>query len=97
MRISDWSSDVCSSDLDHAAEFDLELTEAHGADNPAGAPDRQFVAGGQGALEGAGDHRFLDLDLAAESAGIGHLEQLALLQGGQLGRASCRDQVCHSV
>src|SRR3546814_19116527 len=24
MRISDWSSDVCSSDLSHAADYDLE-------------------------------------------------------------------------
>src|SRR3546814_6054884 len=58
MRISDWSSDVCSSDLHHLDEPRLDLRERlpergpHAACDGAGGPGAAHADGG-----GAGLHR----------------------------------------
>src|SRR3546814_4572955 len=46
MRISDWSSDVCSSDLDHGAGADAGQDRAsrHSRADGAGAADAAFAA-----------------------------------------------------
>src|SRR3546814_12855055 len=110
MRISDWSSDVCSSDLveldpvDVEVARDVEVDEIGNVDVDRGAvaADADLPA----ILAG------LDLDAAALAFGIdrdfGALPGLLLLRpaGGeehhrgneeQIGRASCRERVCQYV
>src|SRR3546814_11598816 len=103
MRISDWSSDVCSSDLDPIDE------DVDGL--PAGAP----VVGGQradaAAVEGnpwaqPGDQEKDDVTDAGRAQRPGRTdvkdEEVALGQDagesarhGAHGRAACRESVCH--
>src|SRR3546814_3076668 len=83
MRISDWSSDVCSSDLDqrqqqrpsergdHPLLVDLALAHV--------AADQQPIVAGQGEGDGAGGMARVVLDM------------------GEIGRASCRERVCQYV
>src|SRR3546814_14356962 len=86
MRISDWSSDVCSSDLEHPLHHgrrscrkgDRRLWFAHRRD----AQHRQDRRGGQ-APRSLLCHK---LDLHAEP----RLDP-------ELGRASCRERVCQYV
>src|SRR3546814_13766854 len=104
MRISDWSSDVCSSDL---------------ARDPAGDRPHRAVRRGQGRLPGDGGGRAFRQDRdrglkrvappAAKSRGnVDILAETAILSGimieedighaeGQIGRASCRERVCRYV
>src|SRR3546814_19452300 len=86
MRISDWSSDVCSSDL---TQVDPHLL-CHG---------NQVHAIGGGAAE---DPRLQALDELEVLLGLGDAEReecstdpLDALD--QIGRASCRERVCQSV
>src|SRR3546814_12084195 len=63
MRISDWSSDVCSSDLDdHGDEPEADGDGEEAPDQPAGLSG---VDGEQRAHEGAGRFRFRDRPDAA--------------------------------
>src|SRR3546814_6646005 len=86
MRISDWSSDVCSSDL-----FDAALVAVVGlvmrAVQPAlESPER--IAGA----------RLLDLDHVGAQVGQQHAGRRAGNERAlQLGRASCRERVCQFV
>src|SRR3546814_10907271 len=72
MRISDWSSDVCSSDLGHAADHDdfVDLGSLE-----AGIPERR-LAGRDGALDQLVDQRLelgpgqLDVEML-RTAGVG--------------------------
>src|SRR3546814_14558626 len=100
MRISDWSSDVCSSDLERAGS-----SEAGGGEVAVGGGDGGDEAMGLGqdllAVE-AGGH---DLVLEQRLVGVAHILQ----RGGggerlaghhptaQSGRASCRERVCQYV
>src|SRR3546814_3040824 len=87
MRISDWSSDVCSSDLSSSEEIQVP----HGA--AIGGRDQRGV----GAQRGR--HGTVALGWPVSATG---LEPLApLLQGrpvhlerDEIGRASCRERVC---
>src|SRR3546814_12540384 len=83
MRISDWSSDVCSSDL---AQFGIALA--------IGRQSRREPFGGEIARSGDCQrfrrlallhrpHRFLELEKARPRR--------------QIGRASCRERVCQHV
>src|SRR3546814_7197146 len=83
MRISDWSSDVCSSDLQ--ADVGAELGRL-------GAIDLQFPFD-------AGDLRaVLDVDEAAHLPhGLGDAQGDGLDQRWKIGRASCRERVCPYV
>src|SRR3546814_19645787 len=104
MRISDWSSDVCSSDLE------VERLDAVGA-----LVDRQD-AGVAVVLRGAGllDEAHAAVHLHAErgdlAGGVGapglhnrnqqveaRLRRLAPAVVGQIGSAQCRERVCQSV
>src|SRR3546814_4704306 len=87
MRISDWSSDVCSSDLvRHQRSQPVELAwqqrlVAHPQTTSVG-----WVTGGKGASRKAGR------SAAAPVSGT----SIALARY-QIGRASCRERVCQYV
>src|SRR3546814_17536974 len=94
MRISDWSSDVCSSDLKNSAEYKM-YSELTGEDY-----DRMFIANMIEHHKGAVDmaklaqtnakHQELkdmaDDIVAAQSKEIAEMEKI--------GKASCRERVC---
>src|SRR3546814_5663226 len=107
MRISDWSSDVCSSDLKHGLKPRARVVAyANSGDDPTlmlNAP----VPAAKKVLEKAGltkedidvweineafsvvAEKFIrDLDLPREKVNI---------NGGEIGRASCRERVCQDV
>src|SRR3546814_1243571 len=85
MRISDWSSDVCSSDLSEAG-LASHFLERHVGQRPA-RPER-LDGGPRERLDDArGESQILDhrlLERAGEQ--LGHADQI--------GRASCRARVC---
>src|SRR3546814_5520808 len=89
MRISDWSSDVCSSDLTGSTHRRNPLRR--GALGAVGAGAARLVAG-----------HSRDLSTAAADDGVspdrlvGVLPQLAAVSP-QIGRASCRERVCQYV
>src|SRR3546814_6205127 len=96
MRISDWSSDVCSSDLaTNATSINLgtstnlngNLTLTEGATRTIGVQTRTTNAAGNDLTISAGTARS-----GASAFGGGKLT----LQGGnaEIGRASCRERVC---
>src|SRR3546814_6556117 len=84
MRISDWSSDVCSSDLNHATEKAIALfvRELRGLFNPTA------MTGEQARRAGDDSHPVW----AIESECIGTLGAHFTI-----GRASCRERVCQYV
>src|SRR3546814_5033308 len=87
MRISDWSSDVCSSDLAIEAEVAAFLPQA-----PAWLatdPDDQAI--GFMLIDGA-HMEALFIDPAWRGKGVGR----QLVDHAQIGRASCRERVCQS-
>src|SRR3546814_17801306 len=96
MRISDWSSDVCSSDLDEALDPGAELDLIDCLD-AAIERDR----GRDVLLRHSGNcdrwrrrrRRLLGLFLLA----AGSEQQRAGDQGQEIGRASCRERVCPYV
>src|SRR3546814_11002975 len=101
MRISDWSSDVCSSDLDGAAiqaqpglvmQFQLVATQrpaqfAFQVSEAAGIAIDAFVEYMKGAALCA-------LGLLHGDMGVPHQRVRA---GLEIGRASCRERVCQYV
>src|SRR3546814_18756290 len=103
MRISDWSSDVCSSDLPDMAETVVLLP---GDPTPAVVEAFLNVMGRFGDATGAPAIRASvtrSVD-AARMAGkdilvIGPIQiaQSESLFSGEIGRASCRERVCQYV
>src|SRR3546814_8214829 len=100
MRISDWSSDVCSSDLLAARQFTV-LADLEGADvarplvvvRGAGVGDvEQLLVGREG--EAIGLHEVVGGD--GEPAALG-IEAVDVTGADQIGRASCRESVCKYV
>src|SRR3546814_19469986 len=108
MRISDWSSDVCSSDLVSGA--------ANGAANIAGSVAGQGAASGNAAGSNAAASGAGALDAAGnvattvnpgmvvkDAAGrtIGRVQSVKDGANGRIdsaiGRASCRERVCQYV
>src|SRR3546814_18743330 len=85
MRISDWSSDVCSSDL-------------RGLDRHQPSPHRSARrlsdAGSQHRVRIQARH--LEGGCRAEDHGTGDAEPGRERQTHQIGRASCRERVCQS-
>src|SRR3546814_15753675 len=111
MRISDWSSDVCSSDLskfqDHDLELDLDLsdvmfvTTANSLNLPQPLLDRMEII----RLEGYTEDEKLEIakrhliPKQIEAHGLKDGE-FALTDDGlrdQLGRPACRERGCQSV
>src|SRR3546814_17107535 len=100
MRISDWSSDVCSSDLTQCAG--IECLELVGGDMNALDLAAVFEVAGK---FGAGIVECAVLEQRSES-GLGFTAQTRLFLlfafgsqaiGLSLGSASCRERVCQSV
>src|SRR3546814_15591409 len=103
MRISDWSSDVCSSDLGgyifaesepgHGASFTIYLpvhAAREGAERPA-VPPGSKAQGNE--LWGVGT-----ILLVEDEATVRAVAERALVRKGyrvvKIGRASCRERVC---
>src|SRR3546814_1624734 len=89
MRISDWSSDVCSSDL-FVDNFKL--------------PDAELIAGNLEANRIFSDFEDLNVPTVAAINGIalgGGLEMCLAadyrVMSTEIGRASCRERVCQDV
>src|SRR3546814_13916706 len=97
MRISDWSSDVCSSDLGQEALVlgvvdRLGLVDQH---------DRYVVTDGVAALQARVVERVLVLEVQERALVVRagqDLEELGV-EGhrSKTGRASCRERVCQDV
>src|SRR3546814_4782833 len=87
MRISDWSSDVCSSDL-----AGRQLGVEQGRRQTAGQAQEDFevLAAGMQHL----DHRLV-FEQRGEWRPV--MDQQRIDQVGQIGRASCRERVCQYV
>src|SRR3546814_17830341 len=98
MRISDWSSDVCSSDLrvvEHPAQRVACGPLAHPGEQPVVAHVGQALleVGHAAQVHGGVEHAFdrtVDVFLVARRVG-------GLLAQEPIGRASCRERVCPSV
>src|SRR3546814_2035793 len=86
MRISDWSSDVCSSDLAPAA----------GESGPAGRGVGVVGGGAARGCEGVGVGRLRDRQ---DIGGTDRRDLVVDVVGdaGEIGRASCRERVCQYV
>src|SRR3546814_11122959 len=110
MRISDWSSDVCSSDLLAGVTGDRELSSA--SDELAERIDRQWdgsqLTWVDGGATASGSGRIRTLDSLLPSLLEPRPEALAQLADpgafgapcgprGEIGRASCGGRVCQYV
>src|SRR3546814_6481560 len=103
MRISDWSSDVCSSDLQAGAARIARSRDPRRADHPAHAvlrPPRRRRHG-DAAMSGAIDPWLLSILVCpATRTPLRYAEarqELVSEEAGlayQIGRASCRERVC---
>src|SRR3546814_18021612 len=103
MRISDWSSDVCSSDLGAAGEFDLALLPLF---RVAAQRIEAFPIFGSGAEQGRirvepTQEPGMDVRRAETPgfhAGLGQPAGEAVAdRGQQIGRPAGRERVCQSV
>src|SRR3546814_3390602 len=105
MRISDWSSDVCSSDLEEAEPPDVERPEVEAGaafQNPLGHDGARPAAGGDAVEEAAGDEEVAELRrLAHDEVAVGRIGDRSVDElthaHGEIGRASCRERVCQYV
>src|SRR3546814_3274476 len=89
MRISDWSSDVCSSDLKTAGY--TPGMELH-------AKYTLIAEGVRGSLAQLIMERFdLRRDCGPQTYGLGVKELWEIDPAQQIGRASCRERVCQYV
>src|SRR3546814_5925412 len=88
MRISDWSSDVCSSDLVPAPPLDLTLPDLAATESLGRALARLLRPGDVIALSG---------DLGAGKTALARALIRALPGPQEIGRASCRERVCQYV
>src|SRR3546814_12174435 len=111
MRISDWSSDVCSSDLEigaflepwlGAATFDPELPLPALIDVSFDGASSDGVGRVRAILGRVAPHARIDEQSAWLQPLSGLLDPLRLLGVGivllvEIGRALCRERVCQSV
>src|SRR3546814_17029065 len=98
MRISDWSSDVCSSDLP-ADDRDLAVAVGGSGDtfksgNDGGLPDLAWASHFCCQVVGADGN---DVDAFDGGDRIDVFDAQGRLDQHQIGRASCRERVCQYV
>src|SRR3546814_14824050 len=97
MRISDWSSDVCSSDLAN------DLSHIRGDRRPVGEDVVPYPEAEEGAEHAVQEHGDQQGDHEVTSATTtSQREVMATRQAScgscvQIGRASCRERVCQYV
>src|SRR3546814_15543591 len=100
MRISDWSSDVCSSDLLTITPLATPGPQRDVATAPATAPVAASTARGEQRGDG-GSIRVATAKIDALINLVGELvitqAMLQELASHQIGRASCRERVCQYV
>src|SRR3546814_4420667 len=89
MRISDWSSDVCSSDL--LAPWNRHTVRGNHEEMLAAARADRLELPAISRRYGSG------LQLALEQLTADQLDELCSLPHPQIGRASCRERVCQYV
>src|SRR3546814_4058768 len=95
MRISDWSSDVCSSDLVHAV---VVAGDGAGADVDARADLRVAQVGQEVGLAAHAHARVLGLDEVAHVHAVGeHGARAQPRERAKTGRATRRERVCKHV
>src|SRR3546814_4782105 len=90
MRISDWSSDVCSSDLTCP-----RLQFARSETRACGVGSSRTSAGMQSADAGVRPMALIGVSSVAASGPSGSTDWERA--DGQIGRASCRERVCQYV
>src|SRR3546814_19848587 len=90
MRISDWSSDVCSSDLLGLSDPELDLLLAY---SQLGQQEFDAVVSGIDEELKADSALERDLFVARGAALLG----LGRFDAAGIGRASCRERVCQAV
>src|SRR3546814_10629920 len=83
VRISDWSSDVCSSDLEEDLGAARELVHSH----------LRFVVHVARGYNGYG----LPLGDLIQEGNIGLMKAVKRFDPEEIGRASCRERVCQYV
>src|SRR3546814_2557858 len=96
MRISDWSSDVCSSDLYAWGDYSQSVEKKHVVLTKL-TKRQQDLQNRVNLLDG----RRVDPDLAdeyvREKLGVMHPDEIAIpMDGNENGRASGRERVCRS-
>src|SRR3546814_4685443 len=97
MRISDWSSDVCSSDLTLTLEVGGAQTAIIESAEAAQINLRILGRGRLGvSLDETCDERTVE-QLLAIFLGADHGLDIATLDASEIGRASCRERGCQSV
>src|SRR3546814_15854788 len=89
MRISDWSSDVCSSDLNGGQ------TGGFGAGQALGAMAEIADRAGLRAIGADAGFRDVEINLHDPPLAPDRFDQQR--EPGQIGRASCRERVCQYV
>src|SRR3546814_10186979 len=89
MRISDWSSDVCSSDLANR-QFGAKKIGLMLINNPWGQSNQK-------GLEAADEENDSAEIVGAEKFEAADVDMVPQLTRLQIGRASCRDRVCQYV
>src|SRR3546814_1421732 len=95
MRISDWSSDVCSSDLRVETLPDIVdfARDSFGIFADGGDGVGHGIGGEGGFVDGGGDRGDgLRLGFHCRTDAVGRFLDL-----GEIGRASCRERVCPYV
>src|SRR3546814_2341424 len=91
MRISDWSSDVCSSDLRRSMVVDRDGA-AHIVVLDRMARDVDFAD--KARVEGVEPRHRIEPEIDGRNLDIVDVEQQA---AAEIGRASCRERVCQYV
>src|SRR3546814_11205829 len=101
MRISDWSSDVCSSDLKGPLFRTIARSTKRLSDTPLPQANafamvrRRAAAAGIGTA--IGNHSFRATGITTYLKNGGTLETAATMANHKIGRASSRDSVCSYV
>src|SRR3546814_21122324 len=99
MRISDWSSDVCSSDLLGVETAALEPAVVRDIAHDVGAKFlvERYAPGGFGLSIGRRRDRAAETSLAHIRRCRDAIDQIRFQHRPEIGRASCRVRVCQYV